>query len=96
MQTITKRAVFAEIHQTVREGGQVHEFALTYVKADGTIGHKARCRKTTKRSPGASGYRGNVNTNHVLLLEDADSDQPFNLAIDRITHYNGLRINHLS
>jgi hypothetical protein len=84
--------MFAEIHQDIREGGTAHIFSLKYVKKDSTVGVKARVRKCSKNLPGARGYRGNINLNHVLLLENLDTGKPFELAIDLITHYNGLRI----
>lgn len=91
--TITLRAMFAEIHQDTRENGQAHVFTLKYVKKDSTVGQKARVRKCAKNLPGAQGYRGNINLNHVILLENLDkNNEPFELCIDLITHYNGLRI----
>jgi hypothetical protein len=84
--------MFAEIHQDVRQGGQAHVFSLKYVKKDKTVGYKARVRKCSKNLPGERGYRGNINLNHVLLLENLETGKQFELAIDLITHYNGLRI----
>ena len=98
--TITRRAMFAEIHQDSLGGGQAHVFSLKYVKKDSTVGQKARVRKCSKNLPGERGYRGNINLNHVLLLENLDKNnpggapQPFELCIDLITHYNGLRVVH--
>ena len=92
--------MFAEIHQDIRDGGQPHVFSLKYSKKDGTVGFKARVRKSSKNLPGPSGYRGNVSLNFVLLLENLDdhkpsgAPQPFELLIDLITHYNGMRIIH--
>lgn len=87
--------MFAEIHQDTREQGKAHVFSIGYVKKDGTIGQKARVRKSSKRLPGEGGYRGNVNLNHVLLMENLDNqNQPFEVLIDLITHYNGMRVNH--
>lgn len=94
MKTISKRAVFAEIHQDIREGGQPHVFAIDYVKKDGTVGHKNRVSKTRQRLAGQRGYRGNVNLNQVLLLQNLETDKPFEIHIDLLTHYNGIRINH--
>ncbi|MGM9508614.1 hypothetical protein ACS5NO_12835 [Larkinella sp. GY13] len=94
MKTISKRAVFAEIHQDIREGGQPHEFSIDYVKKDGTLGHKERVSKTAQRLPGQRGYRGHVNLNHVLLLQNRATGQVFEVLIDLLTHYNGIRINH--
>ncbi|OIN55437.1 hypothetical protein [Arsenicibacter rosenii] len=93
--TITRRAMFAEIHQDTREEGKSHVFSIRYIKKDGTTGEKMRVRKSTKRLPGESGYRGNVNQNHVLLMENLDNgNQPFEVLIDLITHYNGMRVIH--
>lgn len=92
--------MFAEIHQDTREDGKPHVFSIGYVKKDGTVGQKARVRKSSKNLPGQAGYRGNVNLNHVLLLENLDNNrraagrQPFEVLIDLITHYNGMRVNH--
>ncbi len=87
--------MFAEIHQDTLEGGRNHVFSLKYVKKDSTVGYKARVRKCAKNLPGERGYRGNINLNHVLLLENLEANkQPFELAIDLITHYNGLRVVH--
>mgnify|MGYP000668063908 CR=1 FL=1 len=87
--------MFAEIHQDIREGGKPHEFSLKYSKKDATVGFKNRVRKSSKNLPGPSGYRGNVSLNFVLLLENLDDhNQPFELLIDLITHYNGMRIIH--
>ena len=93
--TITRRAMFAEIHQDTLEGGKSHVFSLKYVKKDATVGQKARVRKCSKNLPGERGYRGNINLNHVLLLENLEAkNQPFELCIDLITHFNGLRVVH--
>ncbi len=87
--------MFAEIHQDTRGGGQNHVFSLKYIKKDSTTGQKAMVRKCSKNLPGERGYRGNINLNHVLLLENLEKGgQPFELLIDLITHYNGLRVIH--
>ncbi len=87
--------MFAEIHQDTRGSGQVHTFGLKYVKKDSTVGQKARVRKCSKNLPGERGYRGNINLNHVLLLENLENNnKPFEICIDLITHYNGLRVVH--
>ncbi|GAB3990422.1 hypothetical protein GCM10028807_17550 [Spirosoma daeguense] len=93
--TITRRAMFAEIHQDTLEGGKNHVFGIQYVKKDGQTGQKARVRKCAKNLPGSQGYRGNINLNHVILLENLEkNNQPFELLIDLITHYNGQRVVH--
>ncbi|QMW04061.1 hypothetical protein [Spirosoma foliorum] len=93
--TITRRAMFAEIHQDTLEGGKSHIFSLKYAKKDSTVGYKARVRKCSKNLPGAQGYRGNINLNHVLLLENLDNkNQPFEICIDLILEYNGQRVVH--
>lgn len=101
--TIQRRTVFAEIHQDVDmlQGGKPPVFSIRYVKKDGTLGAKARCRKTTRRQAGSAGYRGNVKLNHVLLLENLDDVGPrgaqcFEVCIDLITHYNDRRVIHRS
>ncbi|MCX6216577.1 hypothetical protein [Spirosoma sp.] len=94
MQRISRRAMFAEIHQDTRGEGKPHEFSLKYCRRDGTIGFKPRCRKSTKSAPGEGKYRGNVNLNHVLLVEDVTTKQPFNLLIDLLLEYNSRPINH--
>lgn len=87
--------MFAEIHQDTGGGGQAHVFSLKYVKKDAKVGQKARVRKCSKNLPGEQGYRGNINLNHVILLENLDkNNQPFELCIDLITHYNGMRVVH--
>ena len=86
--------MFADIHQDTREG-RPHEFSLCYVKKDGTLGEKARASKSTRQMLGGErGYRGNVNANHVLLLLNQETGQPFEVLIDLITHYNRMRVNH--
>jgi hypothetical protein len=92
--TLSRRAMFAEIHQDTLGGGQNHEFSLQYVKKDGSTGQKARVRKCARNLPGERGYRGNINLNHVLLLENLETGKPFEVCIDLITHYNGQRIQH--
>lgn len=92
--TISRRAMFAEIHQDTRGEGKTHEFALKYCRKDATIGFKPQCRKSTKNNPGEGKYRGNVNLNHVLLVEDVTINQPFNVLIDLILEYNGRRVIH--
>ena len=87
--------MFAEIHQDTR-GEQPHEFSIKYVRKDGTVGFKERVSKTTARLNGQRGYRGNVNTNHVLLLMNLETKQPFELVIDLLLEYEGLRIIHKS
>ncbi len=92
--------MFAEIHQDTLGGGKAHVFSIGYVKKDATVGHKVRVRKCSKNLPGAKGYRGNINLNHVLLLENLEKNapggapQPFEICIDLITHYNGQRVVH--
>ena len=87
--------MFAEIHQDTR-GGQPHEFSIKYVRKDGTVGYKERVSKTTSRLNGQRGYRGNVNNNVVLLLQNCETNQPFELLIDLLLEYEGLRIIHKS
>ncbi|GAB3790227.1 hypothetical protein GCM10028818_60050 [Spirosoma horti] len=86
--------MFAEIHQDTRGEGKPHEFSLKYTRKDGTIGFKPRCRKSAKNNPGEGKYRGNVNLNHVLLVEDLATNQPSNILIDLILEYNGRKVNH--
>lgn len=93
-ETITKRQMFAEINQEIREGGKTHVFAIKYVKKDGTLGQKERVSKSQKLPSGTGKYRGNVNYNHVLLLFNHAINSAFEVHIDLITHYNNKRINH--
>lgn len=86
--------MFAEIHQDTLGDGKTHIFALKYVKKDSTVGQKARVRKCSKNLPGKQGYRGNINLNHVLLLENVDNNQPFEICIDLILEFNGQRVVH--
>jgi hypothetical protein len=92
--TINRRAMFAEIHQDTLGQGKTHIFSLKYVKKDSTVGQKARVRKCSKNLPGAQGYRGNINLNHVLLLENVENNQPFEICIDLILEYNSQRVVH--
>ncbi|WP_288425917.1 hypothetical protein [uncultured Spirosoma sp.] len=93
-QRINRRAVFADIHQDVREDGQPHVFSVGYCRRDGTLGQKARVTKSRNRQAGERGYRGNVSLNHVLLLYNLETGTHFEIAIDRLLYYNGRRINH--
>lgn len=86
--------MFAEIHQDTRAEGKPFEFSLKYCRHDGTIGFKPRCRKSSKSTPGESKYRGNVNLNHVLLVEDVTTKEVRNISIDLILEFNGRRVNH--
>ena len=91
---IQKRVMFAQIHQEVRHGGHAHVFSIRYFKKDGTPGQKDRVTKSGKLPSGEGKYRGNVKYNHVLLLQDLDTDRHFEVCIDLITHYNNYRIVH--
>ncbi|PRY47130.1 hypothetical protein CLV58_101196 [Spirosoma oryzae] len=93
-QPITRRAMFAEIHQELGLDGKPNEFSLRYCRKDGSIGFKPRCRKTTKSTPGAGKFRANVSGNHLFLVEDVTTREPFNVLIDLILEYNGRRVNH--
>lgn len=90
---IKRRAVFAEIHQDTR-GDTVHQFSVKYRKADYTTGFKANVSKSFRSVAGQGKYRGNVNTNHVLLLVDNETNQTFEIIIDLMVEYNGLLIDH--
>lgn len=92
--TISRRAMFAEIHQDTREGGKLHEFSLKYCRKDGTVGSKDRVTKSSKHAPGIAKFRQNVNLNHILLLQDLDTGRVFELHIDLLLEYNDRRINH--
>jgi len=90
---INRRAVFADIHQDIRNG-EPHVFSVGYCKKDGTLGHKARVTKSQSRQAGERGYRGNVSLNFVLLLYNVETGTHFEISIDRLMYYNGRRINH--
>lgn len=90
---IKRRAVFAEIHQDTR-GDSVHQFSVKYRKTDYTTGFKANVSKNFRSVSGQGKYRGNVNTNHVLLLIDNETNRTFEIIIDLMVEYNGLLIDH--
>ncbi len=90
---IKRRAVFAEIHQDTR-GDEVHQFSVKYRKTDGSIGFKASVSKNFRNVAGKGKYRGSVNTNHVLLLVDHETNRTFEILIDLMVEYNGLLIDH--
>lgn len=86
--------MFAEIHQDT-VGDKIHIFSVLYrKKSDGTLGYKPRVSKSLQRLPGTSGYRQNVNTNHILLLHDHDTKRPFEVLIDLLVEYNEMIIDH--
>lgn len=92
--TITRRAMFAEIHQDTRENGKPHIFSLKYCRVDSTVGEKEEVRKSSRNAPGVAKFRQNVNLNHILLLQDVQTGRVFELHIDLLLEYNGMRINH--
>jgi hypothetical protein len=97
-QVIKRRAAFADIHQDTR-GGLPHLFAVKYRKKDGSIGYKPNVSKSLRRVAGPGGYRGNVNQNHVLLLENHDlpvnhPNRHFEILIDLLVEYNGMVVDH--
>ncbi len=92
------QAVLAEINQ-YEASGELKTFSLRYVKADGKTGFKPRLRKSGgvyKES--AAGERSNfgfrVKEHGVLLLQNVDSNQVQAYKIMRLTHFNGMRIQH--
>jgi hypothetical protein len=87
--------MFAEIHQDTRGSGIPHTFSLTYCKADGTVGEKDQVQKSNRNAPGAGKFRQNVNLNHILLLYNVANGKHFELHIDLLLTYKGMRINHL-
>jgi hypothetical protein len=90
---IKRRAVFAEIHQDTR-GDELHHFSVKYRKTDGQIGYKNNVTKNVRVLAGKGKYRGSVNTNHVLLLHDRETNQTFEILIDLMVEYNGMLIDH--
>lgn len=92
-QKIKRRAVFADIHQDTK-GNEVHIFSLKYRKLDGSVGYKARCSKSLNSLPGTGKFRGNLNSNHELLLYNHENSQHFRVKIDLIVEYNGMIIDH--
>ncbi|UHG93399.1 hypothetical protein [Spirosoma oryzicola] len=93
---ISRRAVFADIHQEIRGDGTPHVFSVIYCKRDGTLGEKLLVTKSQSRQVGERGYRGNVSLNFVLLLYNVATKKHFEISIDRLLYYNGQRINHQS
>ncbi|UHG90098.1 hypothetical protein [Spirosoma oryzicola] len=92
--TINRRTMFAEIHQDTRENGKPHVFSLKYCKVDATVGEKDQVCKSVRNAPGAAKFRQNVNLNHILLLQNLENNTVFELHIDLLLEYNGMRINH--
>lgn len=90
---IKRRAVFAEIHQDT-QGDEVATFSIAYRKKEGEMGYKAKVSKSLQRLPGQSGFRQNVNTNHILLLHNHETNSPFEVLIDLLVEFNGMIIDH--
>jgi hypothetical protein len=91
------RAVLADINQDVRDGSP-HYFSIRYVKADGSIGQKARVRKSGQFNgaeiKGESHFKYNVKQKGILVLFDEATNRHFSIKISRITHYNGQEVWH--
>jgi hypothetical protein len=90
--------VLAEIEMYERDG-VLHTFSVRYVKRDGKVGEKLRCRKAggsagTTVAASSSKFRYSVKEKGVLLLINADTDEPFSIKISRLTHFNGVRVKH--
>ena len=88
----------AEIDQ-YEKVGELHTFSISYVKKDGTKGHKPLCRKSgnkimTGETKTGTGYKPRIKENGLILLVDHTNNNAFSLKISLITHYNGLRIQH--
>lgn len=90
---IKRRTVFNQIQQDT-VGDHVHIFSIVYRKKGGALGVKPRVSKSVKNLPGTSGYRQNVNINHVLLLTNQEDESPFEVLIDLLVEYNGMIIDH--
>jgi len=94
-------AVLAEIDQYYITDTP-HVFSIGYCRADGSLGTKAHVRKSGAM-PGKvvlsgeqkkSLFKTNVKKAGILMLVDGDSGKAFSLRIDRLTHYQGVRIRH--
>lgn len=72
--------------------------SIKYRKLDGTVGYKRRVTKSFKHLPGASKFRGNINTNHEYLFKNLDEpnpeDQNFRIKIDLLIAVDGMIIDH--
>lgn len=94
-------AVFlAQINQ-YEVDGIVREFALEYVRKNGSWGKKARVAKAgvPKGKPAFNGarrpsekFRYNLKDTGTILLFDCEAQEYFTLRLYNITKYNGLKI----
>lgn len=96
-QKVKLSAVLADMEQPEQDGA-LRTFSIRYVKTDGTVGEKPRCRKSGQAAGAAvtegSNFRYNVKQRGIVVLTNLDNNQPFSLRIALITHFNGVRVWH--
>lgn len=72
--------------------------SIKYRSMDCIVGFKKRVSKSFRSLPGASGFRGNMNTNHEFLFvnhDEPDSEKKhFRLKIDLLIELDGNIIDH--
>lgn len=80
------------------DNGNPSVHSIKYRKMDGTIGYKKRVSKSFRHLPGASKFRGNMNSGHEFLFVNNDEpDQEkkhFRLKIDLLIEVDGNIIDH--
>lgn len=72
-------------------------YAIRYVKADGSLGSKAKVSNQRKMPSGKAGhslYKYSLKDNHVLLLYNHETNDFFAIKHRLITHFNGFVIDH--
>lgn len=95
-QKVKLAAVLADMEQPEQDGA-LRTFSIQYVKKNGTVGEKLRCRKSGQAAGATteSGrFRYNVKQKGVVVLTNLDNNQSFSLIIAYITHFNGVRVWH--
>jgi hypothetical protein len=96
-QTIKRKVAMAALRADDAQGKPtIH--SIKYRKMDGTIGFKKHVTKSFRHLPGASAFRGNLNTNHEFLFINKDEPDPenqhFRIKIDLLVEIDGLVIDH--
>lgn len=96
-QLIKRKVAMASLRADDAAGNpSIH--SIKYRKLDGTIGFKKRVTKSFSHLPGASKYRGNMNSNHEFLFTNKDERNPdkqhFRIKIDLLVEMDGIVIDH--
>jgi hypothetical protein len=97
---IIKRKVAMALLRADDAQGRPTVHSIKYRKKDRTVGYKNRVTKSYRHLPGEGKFRGNINTNHELLLINLDEPDPkeqhFRIKVDYLISFDGMVIDHLN